>query len=475
MTNHDTISHDALAIWQSGVAAVDAQRLVHDRVRVTQRNRVTDRGHVANHDLIIADATFQLSEIDRLIVVGGGKASGWMAAGLEQALQRTSTGQRLLKDRVCGEIAVPDDQVIALESIEVSGCRPPGINLPTPRVVAATQRMLDLVAQASPRDVVVVMIAGGGSALMELPVPPLTLDDVRAVTQMLSRRGASIEQLNAVRKSISQIKSGGLAGATTAGNLVSLIVSDVMGDPIDVIASGPTVISPGNSQDPVSVLDQFDPQGDGTPPAVRRLLVSPAKTENSNSSVVSRPSSQVQNFVIGNNQLAVEHCRRAAQDLGYEVVSASTQVESIDVDADSRQLVDALVDLQKRNGKHCIISGGEPTVSPGKSTGRGGRNQHLVLTAAKTLRDRRPDPDRQWCLLSAGTDGEDGNVPVAGGWIDGELVEQLASSADSGNLDRLGETLRTFNSFELLESTHRLIRVPPTRTNVCDLRILLTK
>jgi len=212
-SSQSSITKDALEIWQAGVAAVDARSAVAKQVFLT------------DDTLQVAGKSFNRTDIDRVIVVGAGKASGWMAAGLEDAI--ASVDVDFLDRHVIGHVNVPDDQEITLRSIKVVGCRPAGENLPGPRVLAGTQQILKLVSGANERDLVVFMVAGGGSALLEQPVDPVTLDDFRAVTTMLSSSGATIGELNAVRRAISQVKAGGLARNCQAGNLVALIVSEI--------------------------------------------------------------------------------------------------------------------------------------------------------------------------------------------------------------------------------------------------------
>ena len=390
-----------------------------------------------------------------MIVVGAGKASGWMAAGFEDAISATETD--FLDRHVIGHVNVPDDQEITLRSIKVVGCRPAGENLPGPRVLAGTQQILKLVQGATERDLVVFMVAGGGSALLEQPVAPVTLDDFRAVTTMLSSNGAAIGQLNAVRRAISHVKAGGLARACKAGNLVALVVSDVIGDPLEIIASGPTVVESesANVLDPAKVLAQFDPTGSSTPPSVREVI------ERSQPDQLTAPSCKIHNQILCNNQTAVTAAKEKAIELGYEIVRAETSSKDDPADSVGYALADELLSIRSETGKRCVISGGEPTVNLGDNPGKGGRNQHLVLSALQRLLETggelNEDANSEFCLLSGGTDGEDGNVPVAGAFVDGSLdVAPLRQQIDPA--------LAAFDSYSFWEQHGGLIRVPPTRT-----------
>lgn len=453
VTEPKQLRDDALAIWEAGVAAVDSRKAVARSVRLEDES------------LHIADQTFARGDIDRVIVVGAGKASGWMAAGFEDAISNVDAG--FLDRHVVGHVNVPDDQEITLRSIKIVGCRPAGENLPGPRVLTGTQQILDLVQAANERDLVVFMVAGGGSALLEQPVAPVTLDDFRAVTTMLSAGGAAIGELNAVRRAISQVKAGGLARNCKAGNLVALIVSDVIGDPIEIIASGPTVVESdeANLLNPVDVLEQFDPTGELTPASVREVIASARPDQ------LPVPSCKIHNQILCNNQTAVAAAKTKAIELGYQIVRAETMGGSETADSIGHSLADELITLRSESGKRCVISGGEPTVKLGDNPGKGGRNQHLVLAALQRLIEPNGcefgEENAAFCLLSGGTDGEDGNVPVAGAWLDSSLnAEPLASN--------IASSLGSFDSYSFWEELGCLIRVPPTRTNVCDLRVILT-
>lgn len=447
---HSAITDDALAIWKAGVTAVDARKAVARTVQLT------------DDTLQIANQSFDRSEFDRVIVVGAGKAGGWMAAGFEDAV-----GKDFLDRYVVGHINVPDDQTISLRSIKVVGCRPAGENLPGPRVIAGTQQILKLVETATPRDLVVFMVAGGGSALLEQPVEPVSLDDFRAVTTMLSSSGAAIEQLNAVRRSISLVKAGGLARACKARNLVALIVSDVIGDPLEIIASGPTVVEsdPANLLDPMDVLRLFDPELNQTPATVLEVLARVGASQ------LPQPSCKIHNHVLCNNETAVAAAKKKATELGYEVMRAETTARNDGADQVGRELAEELLSLQSTGGKRCVISGGEPTVQLGSNPGEGGRNQHLVLAALQRLTESNGESlgkiGSEFCLLSGGTDGEDGNVPVAGAWLDRSMIAE-------NRQPEIDSALASFDSYSFWKQHGGLIRVPPTRTNVCDLRVVVT-
>jgi hydroxypyruvate reductase len=247
---------DALAIWYAGLDAVRSDRLVQDAVQV--------RGE----HLIVGDQRLALREIRRLAVVGCGKAGAGMAAGLEAAL-----GEPLMRDKqLTGWINVPDDCVRPLPRIHLHGARPAGVNEPTAAGAAGAERILELVRSLGDDDVCLCLISGGGSALLPAPAEGITLDDKLVVTRHLSAAGANIRELNTVRKQLSRIKGGGLARACGAGRLIALIISDVLGDPLDVIASGPTVADASTPQQALEILDQFQSRQAGVSPRVFQVL-----------------------------------------------------------------------------------------------------------------------------------------------------------------------------------------------------------
>ena len=246
MSNAARLRRDAESIWRAGVAAVDSKRLVADVVRNT------------GAELVICGHPIPLAKLNRLVVVGAGKAGAGMAAGFEQA-----AGAELVRDRLNGWVNVPADCVGSLQSIHLHAARPAGINEPTEEGARGVKQILELVAGLGEKDVCVVLLSGGGSALLPAPVAAITLADKQQVTRMLMHAGATIDELNCVRKQLSLVKGGGLARATQAGLVMTLIISDVIGDPLDVIASGPTVADSSTAADALAVLRKYAPnQGD---------------------------------------------------------------------------------------------------------------------------------------------------------------------------------------------------------------------
>ncbi|MDC0937005.1 DUF4147 domain-containing protein [Pirellulales bacterium] len=435
---------EALAIWTAGLNAVRPERLIPEYL-------ATD-----GDQLCIGDEVIPLASIGRIAVVGGGKAGAGMVAAVETAL-----GPKILADkRVAGVVNVPADCVRETRAIELVAARPPGVNEPTPTGVAATERILDLAGGLGPEDVCLCLISGGGSALMESPAPGVALDDLVALTRELSANGATIGQLNAVRRSLSSFKGGGLRRACRAGRLVSLILSDVLGDDLATIASGPTIDVVPDPDGAIAVLQDLGiaatPAGQRAIEVLTRDRVSPlARTA---------ATCETANLVIGNNAAAVDAAGVAAERLGYShAMDAATASEGTAEEV-AEHLAKMMHRMRTNPGPDCLITGGEPTVrlAPSSIRGRGGRNQQLVLAAMHAI-----DDWQDACLLSGGTDGEDGPTDAAGAVVNQEIAAQARS------LDlNLAEHLERNDAYRFFEQAGGLIKTGPTNTNVCDVRVV---
>lgn len=402
-----------------------------------------------------------LSQVDRMAVVGAGKAGAGMAAALEEIL-----GDKLLEaKRVAGWVNVPADCVRPTRSIHLHAARPAGRNEPTAEGVAGALRILELVAQLRPRDLCVCLLSGGASALLPAPVEGISLEDKLAVTRHLSAAGANIWQLNTVRKHLSRIKGGGLARACRAGRLVTLIISDVLGDPLDVIGSGPTVPDSSTPQQALAVLEQFHASQAGIAQRVFDTLRSSSRPD-----AEDRPCGQVRNIVIGNNAVAVDAACEEARRRGYAVSShaaTTAEGEANDVGADLARRVPLL----RRSAPAAFLSGGEPvvTLAAADRRGVGGRNQQVVLAGLVELQRLNESCDGV-LLLSGGTDGEDGPTDAAGAWVDA----QVAQSASHRGLDA-PDFLRRNDAYHFFQPLEALLKTGPTGTNVCDLRVVLVQ
>ena len=455
----EQVTQDALRVWQAGVDAVRADRVVREQVRWDGRI------------LEIQQTRLDLAHAKRWIIVGAGKAAGGMLEGVLEVLEGTEE-----HPRICGWINLPEGSIPErlkrrAGGIEICEARPAGVNEPTAKVVDGTKEILRLVDQATSEDVVLFLLSGGGSALLCAPVEWMSLETKVAITRRLSSRGARIQELNAVRRAISQVKGGGLARRSRAGQLITLVISDVLGDPLEMIGSGPTVLEPApDSALAARILQQYAP--DEFPEVVARLS-HPGKPLGAQDLA---PGASAHTFVLANNATAVEAAVREAHRLGYRVQSESRVEGEGTAEQVGLELAAIVKELEPGSG---WISGGEPTVVlPDVAVrGVGGRNQHVVLKAGSELLgdlnslatggNSREIP-ALFALVSGGTDGEDGATQAAGAWIDHGWLDRSRASRD-----RILDALERCDSNTVLSATGHVLLTGPTHTNVCDLRVVL--
>ncbi|HLW68893.1 MAG TPA: glycerate kinase [Gemmataceae bacterium] len=423
-------------IWQAGLAAAKPEPLVQQALREFQVDLAARR----------------------ILVVGAGKAGPAMARGLESALGT-------LLDRAEGVVNVPADAVKPLRKIVLHAGRPAGSNHPAPEGVAGAERMLALLAGAGPDDIAICLISGGGSALLPAPAEGVSLTDKQATTKLLHACGANINEMNAVRKHLSRIKGGRLAQSFRGKKLIALIISDVVGDPLDVIASGPTVADPTTFADAIAVLRRYD-LWQKVPETVRRHLERGQAGE-----IPETPkqiSANVVNRIIGRNADSLAAAQAKAKALGYHVLNLGSFIEG-----ETREVAIACAGVLRAILANevsiarpaCILLGGETTVTLGDNPGKGGRNQEFVLAMLGKLGESGL---QNVAILSGGTDGEDGPTDAAG------VVASAQTLAIAGKLGlQSQESLARHDAYSFFAATGDLIKTGPTETNVMDIRVLL--
>ncbi|MFN6110091.1 MAG: glycerate kinase [Planctomycetota bacterium] len=468
-TGRSRLALDAEAIFRAGVAAVQPQRLIERAFKFEQAW------------LLVGDEPLRLGDYRRIVIVGAGKASGAMATALVEQLQpRLGQAQELV-----GWVNVPDDCRATAGPVRIHRSRPAGSNLPTERVVAGTREIVALVDSLTPRDLCFCLISGGGSALLAWPVDGISLADKCESSRLLAARGATIQQLNRFRRQLSQVKGGRLVARQQAGKFISLILSDVLGDPLELIASGPTVSDPANTPDSARVvLEELGLDWSEFPASIGQWLrrATPGgKAAHGNFDGASHaPSRAVRNLLVGSLALAVEAAAAEARTRGYQVTTEIQQRPEVTALEEGGRLANWILDSglelgagpAKENGRaSCLISGGEPIVRLCSQPGLGGRNQELVLAGLAELLAAAPGSAgwlNDFCLLSAGTDGEDGTTTVAGARIDGDFIRHCREL-------RLDPTpyLATNNSHQFFSEAGGLLLTGPTGTNVGDLRIVI--
>ena len=437
----EKLREHAHLIFQSGLEAVDPVVAVK-RVLTRQDNSLTIHNHV-----------YDLSEIRRLFVIGAGKASAAMGKAVES----------LLDDRITdGRIVVKYGHDVPLNKIQVIEAGHP---VPDNNGLEGAKSILTLLETTGPNDLVICLISGGGSALLPLPSKGLSLQDKQETTRVLLSCGATIHEINAVRKHLSDIKGGRLAAATYPTPLVSLILSDVVGDDLDVIASGPSVPDASTYGDCMDIIKKYNIVNK-IPPAVSAHVQRGRQGKQPETPKMDDPAFETtRNIIVASNRDAIGAAQNAAQQLGYHtlVLSSMIQGETRDV-----AMVHAAIAKEVLKTGHpvqppaCILSGGETTVTFLKS-GKGGRNQEFALSAALEIHRCG-----NLVVFSAGTDGNDGPTDAAGAIADATTVER----AHALGLDPV-TYLINHDAYPFFEQLADLVITGPTRTNVMDLRIML--
>ena len=423
---------DALSIWRAAVAAADPFARVRDYLAApgnAARRAIASGGWV--------------------VVLGGGKAGALMAAGVEAGL-----ADQL--HRLTGLQNVPAGSLRPLSRIGLREARPAGSNQPTAEGVAAVEEQFRLVDSMYPGDLALCLLSGGGSALLPAPAEGVSLADKQEVTRLLHASGGTIEEMNCVRKHLSRIKGGRLAQRLVARGVgvLGLILSDVVGDPLDAIASGPTAPDPTTFADALAVLDRFGLKGRVPSAVVRVLERGEAETPKS------LPDS-VSNVVLINNAGALAAACTHAETLGYRVVNLGPYIEG-----ETRAVADTLARiLRGQGGRTALISGGETTVTLGPNPGKGGRNQEFVLACLMRL---GLDHIGDAVILSAGTDGEDGPTDAAGAVGDRDTLLKALGWNVQEFLDR-------HDAYPFFDARGGLLRTGLTQTNVMDVRVMLVR
>lgn len=386
-----------------------------------------------------------------IYVLGAGKAGAAMSRAAEEALGgRIAGGLVVVKDGHTGEVRP--------KRIEVVEASHP---VPDERGVAATGRLLELAGRAGENDLVLCLISGGGSALLSAPAEGLTLEDLQQTTQALLRAGATINELNSVRKHLSRVSGGRLARAAAPARVLSLILSDVTGSPLDVIASGLTAPDPTTFHDALHVLERYAPTPN-VPPAVLDRLRAGAGGQVEETPKPDDPLfARVENVIVANNVIAVEAGASEARELGLHTLIMSTYIEG---EASEVGLV--LAGVAKEIATYgrpvvrpgCVLFGGETTVTV-RGSGTGGRNTELALGAAAGIRGMGPGV----LVASLATDGGDGTSPSAGAIIDGTTIAR----GEALGLNHQA-ALANNDSYTYLSTLGDALMLGPTGTNVND-------
>jgi hydroxypyruvate reductase len=437
---------ELLAIFHSALAAVDSHDIVLSTVKLE------------GNTLLIGEVVYTLDSYERIMVIGAGKAAARMALALEELLHERISG---------GLVIVKEGHKASLRRLDQIEASHP---IPDLSGVEGTERLLELVRSADEKTLILCLFSGGASALLVAPVNGVTLQEKQRVTALLLNAGATIEELNAVRKHLSAVKGGGLARAAYPARVVTLLLSDVIGDRIDVIASGPTAPDGSSFADAWSVIEKYNltkrvPAGVGE--YLRRGMegLEPETVKEGDPCLAG-----CRNEVIGGIGLALRAAREGARRLGFDAKIISAELQGEARDAAHRLALHAHKKLEGlRAGQiSCLLFGGETTVTVAGS-GRGGRNQELALAFAREVKGISG-----LAMLSAGTDGSDGATDAAGAMVDGDtaaLAERLGLEPERYLSDNDSYTF--FQRLDAVSGVQSHFITGATGTNVMDLQIIL--
>jgi hydroxypyruvate reductase len=440
---------DARRLFDAAVKRVDPYEAVRRFVSVSDRKLMLGGQGGAG------ERVFPLQSFDRVFVIGGGKASAPMARAAED----------ILGDRISGGLVVVKygftEPLKYLEIMEA------GHPLPDHKGEEGTRRILSILEGANEGDLIISLISGGGSALLPLPAAGIILAEKQSMTKMLLDCGATIGEINAVRKHISGSKGGQMARAAFPASTLNLMLSDVVGDRLDVIASGPFVPDPSTFQDAWGILEKYAIKT--APEAVKEHLAKGMSGRVEETPKAGDPVfEKVSNFVIGSNILALDAAEQEARRLGYNTLVLSSMVEG-----ETREVAHVHSAIAREilsTGKPlpspaCVISGGETTVTI-RGKGLGGRNQEFCLSAAIDISDLPP----RVVVASGGTDGNDGPTDAAGAIVD-PLTGLRGKEQGLNDAAYLDDN----DAYHFLEKTGDLLMTGPTKTNVMDVRFVLVR
>ncbi len=425
-------------IINAAIDAVKPEALIHRKVSLK------------DEILQIARTEFNLRDYRHIYLVGAGKASAFMAREME----------RILGDRLtAGQVTVKYGHGAACKFVRIAEAGHPLID---ENSLSATGEILNLLKKAGEKDMVICLFSGGGSALLEKLPRGIGLADLQRVFERLLGCGADIGEINTVRKHLSLVKGGQLARAAAPAGCVSIILSDVIGDPPESIASGPTAPDPATFEDAWQVIRKYD-LADSLPEAVRVYLQDGRKRRVPETLKPGDPVfAGVRNIILGNNLEALQAARSAAEAAGFQPLILTSRLQGEAREA--AKVTAAVIQEIRATGlpvarPACILMGGETTVTL-RGKGKGGRNQELALAALLALRNF----DGDYLLVSCGTDGSDGPTDAAGGMASPAVLRR-AAALGLDPADYLAEN----NAYPFLEQTGGLLKTGPTGTNVMDI------
>ena len=424
--NISKLRKDALQIFKAAISDLKAEQIIKRKVKLRG-----DR-------LEIDKKTYHLKNFRKVFVIGAGKVSAYMAKAIEE----------ILADRITeGLVITKYRHLTRLKKIKLIKAGHP---IPDKNSLWGTKKIKKLLNSVGPEDLVINLISGGGSSLMTLPVRGITLEDIRKLTKLLLSSGATIHEINTIRKHLSQVKGGNLARLIYPAQSINLIISDVIGDDLDVIASGPTVADSSTLKQALNLLKKYKLSNKVSKNISKYLNETPKKND-----LIFKT---VYNLIVASNKLAILAAVKKAQQLGYQ-----TKILSLTLQGEAREVAKKILNFKKKQSQPiCLISGGETTVTI-KGKGKGGRCQEFALASAIEISGKE-----NLVVLACGTDGTDGPTEVAGAIADSQTIAR----ARKKGLDP-EKYLTNNDSYHFFKKLGDLIITGPTQTNVMDLYLIL--
>jgi len=442
----DEMKRTAKVIFSKALSAVDPSKILKETIRI-------EGDHLSIKIERDSERIFDLKRFHRIFLAGTGKASNSMAHAIEELF-----GDRVTK----GVITTKYGHLLPLkqtQSIEA------GHPIPDRKGYEGARKIQRLLKESGPDDLVIFLLSGGASALLPFPADGIDLKEKQEVTQLLLDSGADIKEINTVRKHISRMKGGWVAKWAYPSTVIAFILSDVVGDQLDVIGSGPTVPDPSTFEESLEILKKYDLLNE-VAPSVRKHLQSGKEgkveeTPKPGEAVFER----VSNILIGSNILALREAKREAESLGFNAIILSSSIEGETREASRFFTAVAKEVISSGNPvprPACILSGGETTVTI-KGKGQGGRNQEFALAGALEI-----SGIEKIVLLSGGTDGTDGPTDASGALADHTTVQRAETMGLNPNVH-----LENNDAYPFFQKLGDLLITGPTHTNVMDVRIML--
>jgi glycerate 2-kinase len=442
----DEMKRMAKAVFLKALSAVDPSKILKDRIRI-ERDRllIKTEGN--------SEKVFDLRDVDKIFLVGTGKAASSMAQAVEE----------IFEDRITrGVITTKYGHLLPLKKTEIIEAGHP---LPDRKGYEGAKKIQRLLKESGPKDLVIFLLSGGGSALLPFPADHIDLKEKQEATQLLLDCGADIKEINTIRKHISRMKGGWLAKWAYPSTVIGFILSDVVGDHLDVIGSGPTVPDPSTFEEALEILKKYDLLNEIAPSIRRHLQLGKEGKVEETPKPQEVVFERVYNRLLGSNILALRAAKEEATAFGFNTLILSSSIEGETREAArfhtaiAKELISSGNPIPK---PACILSGGETTVTI-KGKGLGGRNQEFVLAGALEI-----SGTEKVVLLSGGTDGTDGPTDATGAVADHTTVQRGKSMGLDPNF-----YLDNNDAYPFFEKLGDLLITGPTHTNVMDVRILL--